>query len=277
MPSPETESVIVWKAEAGWQSPLAELWRHRDLLYFLAGRDIKVRYKQTALGVAWAVIQPLFIAFSLSLFLWRFAKVSTENAPALLFAYTAMIPWQFFSQAVTEASNSLVHNEKLITKVYFPRLLIPMSAVAASFVDCGVAFVVLIPLLAYYGVMPGLAMLALPFLVLLTALIALGAALWLSALNVQYRDVRYTIGFLLQLCFFVTPVAYPSSAVPERWRLWYALNPMAGAVEAFRWSILGTRDFPALELLVSLAVTLVLLSSGLSYFRRMEDCFADLI
>jgi len=256
---------------------LSELWQYRELLYFLTWRDIKVRYKQTLLGVAWAVIQPLFIALTLSVFLGHLAKVPSDGMPYAVFAYTAMVPWQLFAHALTEASNSVVANERLITKVYFPRMLAPMSAVLAGLVDFGIAFFVLVPFLACYRIVPGASVLALPFFALLAALAAFGVGLWLSALNVQYRDVRYTVGFLVQLWFLLTPVAYPSSLVPERWRDWYGLNPMVGVIEGFRWALLRTGAPPVSLLAVSVAMTAAILVSGLYYFQRMEDTFADVI
>jgi len=269
--------VVSASHSTSWPAALRELWQYRGLLYFLTWRDLKVRYKQTVLGLAWAVVQPLFIALSLSVFLGRLTKIPSGGAPYLAFAYAAMVPWQLFAHALTEASNSLVANERLVTKVYFPRLVVPLSAVTASLVDCVVALLVLIPILAYYRIAPTMAILTLPLFILLAVLIALGAGLWLSALNVQYRDVRYTVGFLVQLCFFVSPVAYSSSVVPERWRAWYALNPMVGVIEGFRWSVLGGGEAPGHLLLVSVAATAVILVSGLYYFRRMEDSFADTI
>jgi lipopolysaccharide transport system permease protein len=256
---------------------LPELWQYRELLYFLTWRDIKVRYKQTLLGVAWAVIQPLFIVLTLSVFLGHLAKVPSDGVPYAVFAYTAMVPWQLFAHALTEASNSLVANDRLITKVYFPRLVIPMSAVLAGLVDFVIAFFMLVPFLACYRIVPTAAVFTLPCFVALAALIAFGVGLWLSALNVQYRDVRYTIGFLVQVWFFVTPVAYPSSVVPHRWRAWYGLNPMVGVIDGFRWALLGTGEGPGNVLAVSVAVTMVILAGGLYYFRRMESTFADVI
>ena len=260
-----------------WKLPLREVWQYRELLYFLTWRDIKIRYKQTALGLAWTIIQPLFVALTLSLFLGHLAKVPSDGVPYPVFAYTAMVPWQLFAHALTEASNSLVANDRLLTKVYFPRLVIPLSAVAAGLVDFTIAFSVLIPFLAWYQIVPTAMVLVAPFFVLMVVLIALGAGLWLSALNVQYRDVRYTVGFLVQLWFLATPVAYPSSVVPEPWRAWYGLNPMVGVIEGFRWALLGTGEAPGLMLVVSAAATALILASGLYYFRRMEDTFADVI
>jgi lipopolysaccharide transport system permease protein len=262
---------------SSWNLSLRDLWQYRELVYFLTWRDIKVRYKQTVLGVAWAVIQPLFIALTLSLFLGKLAKVPSDGIPYPVFAYAAMVPWQLFSQALTEASNSLVANDRLITKVYFPRMAIPLAAVMGGLVEFVIAFFVLIPFLAYYQIVPKATVLAAPFFVLLAVLVAFGAGLWLSALNVQYRDVRYTVNFLIQLWFLATPVAYPTSVVPEHWRAWYGLNPMVGVIEGFRWALLGAGEPPRHLLLVSVAVTAAILGSGLYYFRRMEDSFADVI
>jgi lipopolysaccharide transport system permease protein len=256
---------------------LRELWRSRELVYFLAWRDVKVRYKQTLLGVAWAVVQPLFIALTLSVFLGKLAKVPSEGVPYAVFAYTAMVPWQLFAHALTEAGNSLVANDRLITKVYFPRLAIPMSTLLAGLVDFLVAFAVMVPFLALYRIVPTARVLLLPFFVLLTALIGLGAGLWLSALNVQYRDVRYTMGFLVQLWFLATPIAYPTSVVPERWRVWYGLNPLVGIIDGFRWSLLGSGAPPGAPLAASVIAVAVILGGGLYYFRRMEAGFADVI
>jgi lipopolysaccharide transport system permease protein len=248
----------------------------------LTWRDLKVRYKQTILGLAWMIIQPLAIALSLTLFLGRVTKPTTGGVPFMLFVYTAMVPWQLFTYTVSAVSNSLLANEPLITKVYFPRLMVPIAVAAASLVDGLIAFIVLIPMLAYYHIVPTAAVLTAPFFVLFTAVVAFSCGLWLAALNVKYRDVCHTLGFLLQFWFFVSPVAYSSSVVPDRWRLWYGLNPMAGAIEGFRWSMLGrstlgTGIAPWYFLLVSLAATVAILASGLYYFRRTEELFADVI
>ena len=269
--------VRIQGSRSRWNLAWRELWQYRELVYFLTWRDIKVRYKQTVLGVAWAVVQPLFIALTLSLFLGKLAKVPSDGIPYVVFAYTAMVPWQLFAHALTEGGNSLVASDRLITKVYFPRLAIPMSAVLAGFVDFVIAFFVLIPFLALYRIVPTARVLTLPLFILLTALIGLGVGLWLSALNVQYRDVRYTIGFLVQLWFLATPVAYPTSVVPERWRAWYGLNPMVGVIDGFRWSLLGSGEAPGVLLTVSVVAMALILGSGLYYFRRMEATFADVI
>src|SRR5882724_11507887 len=250
----------------GWASiGLRELWDYRELLYFLTWRDVKVRYKQTALGAAWAIIQPLFMMLVFSLFFGRLAKVPSDGIPYPIFTFCALLPWQLFANALTESSNSLVGNQNLITKVYFPRLVVPIAAVLGGLVDFAVAFVILLLMMFYYGIVPTRAIVTLPAFILLAVLTALAVGLWLSALNVKYRDVRYTINFLIQFWLFATPVAYPSSIVPERWRALYGLNPMAGVVEGFRWALLGTQP-PGAMLAVSIAVVIVLLIGGLYYF-----------
>jgi lipopolysaccharide transport system permease protein len=254
-----------------------ELWEYRELLYFLTWRDIKVRYKQTALGAAWAIIQPVFMMVVFSLFFGRLAGVPSDGIPYPIFTFCALLPWQLFAHALTESSNSLVANERLITKVYFPRLAVPLSAVLGGLVDFCIAFVILLALMAYYRIAPGWAIVTLPGFILLAIATALGVGLWLSALNVQYRDVRYTINFLMQFWLFATPVAYPSSIVPARWRILYGLNPMSGVVEGFRWALLGKSDPPGAMLWVSIAVVILILSGGLFYFRRMEQQFADVV
>ena len=238
---------------------------------------MKVRYKQTALGAAWAVIQPFFMMVVFSLFFGRLAKVPSDGIPYPVFTFCALLPWQLFANALTESSNSLVGNQNLITKVYFPRLVVPISAVLGGLVDFVIAFVILLGMMLYYGIVPGWAIVTLPGFILLAVLTALGVGLWLSALNVQYRDVRYTIGFLVQLWLFLTPVAYPSSIVPEKWRPLYGLNPMAGVVEGFRWALLGKSQPPGAMLWVSVAAVIVILFGGLYYFRRMEQQFADIV
>jgi len=262
---------------SGWTSiGFRELWDYRELLYFLTLRDIKVRYKQTALGAAWAVIQPFFMMVVFSLFFGKLAGVKSDGIPYPVFTFCALLPWQLFAHALTESSNSLVANERLITKVYFPRLVVPLAAVLGGLVDFAVAFVILLAMMLYYGIVPTWAIVTLPAFILLAVLTALAVGLWLSALNVKYRDVRYTINFLIQFWLFATPVAYPSSIVPERWRPLYGLNPMAGVVEGFRWALLGSKP-PGAMLAVSVAVVIVLLIGGLYYFRRMEQEFADVV
>ena len=262
----------------GWSSlGLEELWQYRELLYFLTWRDIKVRYKQTILGAAWAIIQPFFMMVMFSLFFGWLARMPSDGVPYPVFTFCALLPWQLFSHALTESSNSVVGNQNLITKVYFPRLVIPIAAVLGGVVDFVIAFVLLVLMLLYYGIEPGWAIITLPGFILLALLTALGVGLWLSALNAQYRDVRHTINFLVQLWLIATPVAYPSSLIPERWRGLYGLNPMAGVVEGFRWALLGKSQPPGLMLWVSIAVVIALLVGGLYYFRRMEQQFADVV
>jgi lipopolysaccharide transport system permease protein len=272
-----TATVIIRGADSSWSLQARELWQHRELLYFLTWRDIKVRYKQTVLGLAWAVLQPLAIALTLTMFLGRLVKVPSGGLPYPVFAYSAMVVWQLFAQALTQSSNSLLANERLVTKVYFPRLIVPLSAVLASLLDFTISLLVLAMFLAYYRIAPTATIVLLPLMVFLAVLIALGVGLWLAALNVKYRDVRYTVNFLVQFWFFASPVAYPTSVVPERWRIWYGLNPMVGVVEGFRWALRGSGAAPLLLLAISAGVAVVLFMSGLYYFRRTEDTFADFI
>ncbi|HKO42636.1 MAG TPA: ABC transporter permease [Pyrinomonadaceae bacterium] len=256
---------------------LRELWDYRELLYFLTWRDIKVRYKQTALGAAWAIIQPFFMMVVFSLFFGKLAGVPSDGIPYPVFAFCGLLPWQLFAHALTESSNSLVGNQNLITKVYFPRLVVPIAAVLGGVVDFAIAFVILLVMMLYFGIVPGWAIVTLPLFIVLAITTALAVGLWLSALNVKYRDVRYTMNFLVQFWLFATPVAYPSSLIPEQWRWAYGLNPMAGVVEGFRWALLGKTDPPGALLAVSVAVVILLLVGGLYYFRRMEQEFADVV
>ena len=275
---PEPLPVLEIRPPQGWSSlGLRELWEYRELLYFLMWRDVKVRYKQTALGVAWVVLQPLLMMLIFTLFFGKLGGIPSDGVPYPVFTFCALLPWQLFAHALTESSNSLVGNQNLLTKVYFPRLVVPISAVLGGLVDFAIAFVILLILMAYFGIVPGVAILTLPFFILLAVMTALGVGLWLSALNVQYRDVRYTIGFLIQFWLFATPVAYPSSLIPEGWRALYGLNPMAGVVEGFRWALLGKAAAPGPLLAVSVGVVMLIFVSGLYYFRRMEETFADLI
>jgi lipopolysaccharide transport system permease protein len=262
----------------GWMSlHLAEVWHYRELLFFLIWRDIKVRYKQTVLGAAWAVMQPLFTMLVFTLFFGRLAKVPSDGIPYPLFTYAALVPWQLFAYALTESSNSVVLNERLITKVYFPRLVIPLASVLAGLVDFAIAFVLLIGMMLWYRVTPTWAILTVPLFVMLTLITALSAGLWLSALNVQYRDVRHTLNFIVQFWLFASPVAYSSTLVPLRWRPLYGLNPMAGVIEGFRWALLGKSQAPGPMLAVSILVVAVVLVGGLHYYRRMERTFADVV
>jgi lipopolysaccharide transport system permease protein len=254
---------------------MADLWRYRELILFLAWRDISVRYKQTALGAAWAIIQPLFTMIVFSVFFGQLGKIPSDGLPYPVFSFCALIPWQLFAYSLGESGNSLVANQNLITKVYFPRIVIPLSATLGGLLDFIIAFVVLLIMMAFYGITPTTAIWYLPFFILLAIITALGAGLWLSALNVEYRDVRYTIPFLTQFWLFLTPIAYPSSMVPEQWRTLYAINPMVGVVEGFRWALLGNGSPPGLIFIVSILAAVILLVSGMFYFRRMERTFAD--
>lgn len=272
----EQEPLLVLRPRHGWQQlGLKDLWQYRELLYFLCWRDIKVRYKQTALGVAWAIVQPLMTMVLFSLFFGRLAKMPSDGIPYPLFVFTALVPWMFFSNGITQSSGSLVENASLIKKVYFPRLAVPIASIIAGVVDFFCSFVVLILLMLYYGVVPSWSVLTLPFFLALACTASLGIGLWLSALNVQFRDVRYVIPFLTQLWLFATPIAYPSSLLSEPLRSLYGLNPMVGVVEGFRWALLGTETSPGPMVLVSALVSVLVLVSGAFYFRRMEVTFSD--
>jgi lipopolysaccharide transport system permease protein len=262
----------------GWVSlKLNELWEYRELLYFLIWRDIKVRYKQTALGAAWAIIQPFFTMVVFSLFFGRLAKVPSDGIPYPIFSFAALVPWTFFANGLTQSSNSLVGSANLITKVYFPRLTVPIASVLSGVVDFILAFVVLLGMMFYYGITPTMNALWLPLFSLLALIASLGVGLWLSALNVEYRDVRYVVPFITQFWLFVTPIAYPSSLLPQPWRTLYGVNPMVGVVEGFRWALLGTKTAPGPIIAVSSTVALVILVTGAFYFRRMEKTFADIV
>ncbi|MDX1617041.1 MAG: ABC transporter permease, partial [Candidatus Promineifilaceae bacterium] len=262
------------KPSRGWISlNLGDLWQYRDLIYFLTWRDIKVRYKQTVLGAAWAVLQPFFTMVVFSLFFGRLAGIPSDEVPYPIFSYAALVPWQFFANGITQSSQSLVGSANLIRKVYFPRLVIPIGAVFSGVVDFALAFVVLLAMMLFYGIVPTANVVWLPLLLLLALVTSLGVGLWLTALNVQFRDVRYTVPFMVQAWLFVTPIAYPSSLLDEPWRTLYALNPMAGVVEGFRWALLDTDTQPGSMVLVSSVVALTLLISGAYYFRRMEKSF----
>ena len=275
---PTNVLVITIKASKGWTSlQLGELWKYRELLFLLTWREVKVRYKQTVLGASWAIIQPLFTMIIFSIFFGRLAKVPSDGIPYPLFSLTALIPWTFFANGLTQSSNSLVANSNLISKVYFPRLTIPVSAVASGIVDFGISFLLLLAMMAFYRVAPPIQVILLPLFFLLALLASLGVGLWLSALNVEYRDVRYTIPFLTQFWMFATPIAYPSSLLHEPWRIIYGLNPMVGVVEGFRWALLGTNNGPGPEIIVSSLMTILILIGGAYYFRRMERTFADIV
>jgi len=256
---------------------LGDIWHYRDLLYFLVWRDLKVRYRQTLLGVAWVVVQPVAATAIFTLIFGRLVGVPSGELPYAVFAFSGLLPWNYFSATLTRAGRSLVSNSQLVTKVYFPRLVIPLASVIVGLADLSVASVVSIGLMWLYGVTPGLTILLAPCIVLLAACAAFGASLWLSALGVRFRDVEFVLPFLVQVWLYATPVVYPTSVVPDRWRPIFGLNPMVGVVEGFRWALTGAGQFPSRLLLVSLGVTAVLVGSGLVFFRATERTFADII
>jgi lipopolysaccharide transport system permease protein len=240
-------------------------------------RDIKVRYKQTIVGTSWAIIQPFIAMIVLSLFFGKLAKMPSEGIPYPIFAYSALVPWTYLVNVLSQSSNSVVSNRAVVTRVYFPRLIIPMTTVLTGLMDFAMAFAMLLGMMLYYGILPTAAILTLPFFLLLGIATALGLGLWLAALNVKYRDIGFTLPFLTQVWFFVTPIAYPSSLVPERWQAIYGLNPMAGVVEGFRWALLGKTEAPGMILAGSVLVAACLLIGGLYFFRHKEDTFADVV
>jgi lipopolysaccharide transport system permease protein len=257
----------------GW----VDLKRHYGLLYFLTWRDFKVRYKQTLLGVVWAILQPLAIAIAMAAFLGRLIRMPSDNLPYPVFVYAGMVLWQLFAQGLSESSNSIVRNEQLISKVYFPRLLAPLSTILASLLDFTISLLVLVLFLAYFRIAPTAAEVIFPLFVLPVVLSSLGAGLWLAALNVKYRDVRHVVNFLVQFWFFATPVAYPTSSVPVRWHMLYELNPMVGALDGFRWTLRGQGAFPTQSVTLAVFTSAAMLLTGIYYFRRTEDTFADFI
>jgi len=267
---------------SGWVPVrLRELWEYRELLYFLIWREVKIRYKQAVLGIVWAVLQPVLTMVIFSVVFGRFAGMPSDGLPYPIFAYCALLPWQLFTFSLTESSNSVVGNQRLITKVYFPRVMLPIAAVGVGLLDFAISLVVLLCLIGfyggYYGVTVGAGLWSVPIWALLAVLTALGVGFWLSALNVRYRDIRYTVPFLAQLWFFATPVVYPTSIVPEQWRPVFALNPMVGVVDGFRWALLGSPVAPDATVLISIGAVVAILVAGLFYFRRMERTFADVI
>ncbi len=254
-----------------------EFWRYRELLYFLVWRDVKVRYKQTVIGAAWAILQPFLTMVVFSIIFGGLLRVPSDGVPYPVFSYAGLLSWNFFSAALTRSGNSLVADANLISKVYFPRLILPLSAVISLILDFAVAFVILLGMMLFYGIVPGIAVVTLPLFLSLAFMTALACGLWLSAVNIKYRDVAYAIPFLTQFWLFVTPVAYPSTIIPERWRLLYSLNPMAGVVEGFRWALLGQQNVQGEFIFLSTMVVLTLFIGGLFYFRRMEHEFADVV
>ncbi|MBA4123895.1 MAG: ABC transporter permease [Acidobacteria bacterium] len=273
---PEKPVVVIEPSKSWVALNLRDLWQYRDLLYILTMRDIKVRYKQTLLGAAWAIIQPLFTMLIFTLFFGKLAGMPSDGIPYPIFAYAGLLPWTFFSNAVTNSGNSLVGNSNLITKIYFPRMIIPMASVASGLLDFVIAFGLLVVLMFYYGVGLSINLLILPVLLVLTSLLAIGVGMWMSALNVKYRDVRYALPFLVQLGMFASPIIYPLSLVPEKWRWLIALNPLAGQIEAYRSAFFG-KPFDWLSLGVSAVLTFAVLIYSAYNFRRMEKSFADII
>jgi lipopolysaccharide transport system permease protein len=278
-PHPTQQYHFCIEPSTGWVSlKLRELWEYRELLYFLMWRDVKVRYKQTVLGAGWAIIQPFFTMVVFSLFFGSLAKIPSDGVPYPIFSYTALVPWTFFASGLMQSSNSLVSSANLIKKIYFPRLVVPISSVLAPAVDFVLAFAVLMGMMLVYGIVPTINILWLPLLLLLAFITSLGTGLWLSAMNVQFRDVRYTIPFLTQFWMFATPIAYPSSLIKnDLLRTLYGINPMTGVVEGFRWALLDTDAAPGPILAASVIASLVILVSGAFYFRRMEKTFADVV
>jgi homopolymeric O-antigen transport system permease protein len=276
VPSPEREVYIIDASTAGTGLGLAELWGARELLYFLTWRDIRVRYKQTALGASWAILQPLLAMVVFTVFFGKLAKVPSDGLPYPIFSFTALLPWTYFAQSLAQSSNSLVGSSHLLKKIYFPRLAIPVSTILAGLVDFAAAFIVLVVMMVYYRVHVSATLMFLPLFLALATMTALGVGLWLSALNVKYRDVRHIVPFLTQIWLFATPVAYPSSMLHDPWRSLFGLNPMAGVVEGFRWSLLGTPP-PSAMIWISVAVSVMMFFTGLKYFRKVERSFADVV
>jgi lipopolysaccharide transport system permease protein len=260
-----------------WENPLRELWEYRELLYFFVWRDIKVRYKQTVIGAAWAVLQPLMTMLMFSFFFGRLVHIPSEGLPYPVFYYTALLPWTYFATALQSGTNTIVNNQHVITKVYFPRLTLPLSAVLSGLVDFAISFVMLVIVLLYYGIRPMATLVFLPAFLLLAIVTALGVSLWLSALMAIYRDVRYVVPFIVQFWMFASPVVYPSSLVPQKWRWLYGLNPMDAVIEGFRRSLTGHGDLPGFATGISVAVVLLILLTGMAYFQRVETTVADVV
>jgi lipopolysaccharide transport system permease protein len=256
---------------------LAEFWTYRELLYFFVWRDIKVRYKQTVIGAAWAVLQPLMTMLVFSLFFGKLAKIPSQGLPYPIFYYCALLPWIYFSTAMQGATNIVVDHQRVITKIYFPRVVLPIAAISSGLLDFAISFVVFLGMMVYYRILPTRAIIWLPAFTLLAILTALGVGLWLSALNALYRDVRYVVPFLVQFWMFASPVVYPSSLVPEKWRLLYGLNPMAGVIEGFRWALTGHGQPPGILLAASSAGVISLVLSGLVYYHAVEGTMADVV
>jgi len=275
LPAGASTTVRIEPPRGLFELRLREVWAYRELLYFFVWRDVKIRYKQTAIGILWVILQPVLNMLVFTLFFGRLAKLPSQGLPYPVFYFAALVPWTYFSYALSSTTNVVVDNQRLITKVYFPRLVLPFSAALSGLVDFAIGFVVLSIFCFAYGIPPTFAVLWLPVLLLLALFTALGVGLWLSALNALYRDVRYVIPFLTQFWMFASPVAYPSTLIPERWRWLYGLNPMAGVIDGFRWAITGHGQAPGLILLVSVAAVLLVVLGGLFFFNRMETSIAD--
>jgi lipopolysaccharide transport system permease protein len=277
-PIPGALPVLRIAPPAGWlELDFHELWQARELLYFFIWRDVKVRYKQTVIGAAWAVLQPLLTMIVFTIFFGKLAKISSNGLPYPIFSFAGLLPWTYFSTALANATSTVVEQQRVITKVYFPRLVLPLSAVLSGLVDFGIAFAVYLPLQFYYHILPTRSIIYLPVFLLLAVLTALAVGLWLSALNAIYRDVRYIMPFLIQFWMFASPVVYPSTLVPAKWRALYGLNPMAGVIEGFRWSLTGQGRPPGLLFAISAGMVLLLLYGGLVYFQKMETTIADVV
>ena len=276
--STQDEEIILIKPSKGWSSlNLRELWMYRELIYFLTWRDLKVRYKQTALGAGWAILQPVLSMIVFSIFFGGLLNVDSGDVPYPIFSYAAILPWGVFAKALNDTGRSLVSNRAMLTKIYFPRMVIPLASVFSSLADFLIAFVVMLGLMFYYQIAPTSNIWTLPFFLLLAVITALGVGLWLSAMNVLYRDIGYMIPYITQLWFYLTPIVYSASEVPEEWQFFYALNPMVGVVEGFRWALLGSTDPPNPMIFVSAAIAIVIFITGMYYFRRMERTFADMV
>jgi lipopolysaccharide transport system permease protein len=273
------EQITLIKPLRGWMPlELGELWRYRELLFFFIWRDIKVRYKQTLLGASWAILQPVFIMVVFSIFFGRLARIPSDSIPYPIFSYAGLLPWTFFAAGLTNGANCIVRDANLVKRVYFPRLITPISAVVGGLPDFFLAFLVLVGMMLYYGLFPtGASLVLLPLYLSLALTTSLGVGLWLAALNAEYRDVRYVVPFLTQFWMYATPVVYPSSLLDEPWRTLYGLNPMVSVVEGFRWSLLGQGETVSVMFGLSALTSLVLLTSGAFFFRRVERRFADVV
>lgn len=272
------DDITVIRRRKGWTTlGLDDLWRYRELLFFIAWRDIKVRYKQTVIGILWAIIQPFMTMIVFTVFFGRLANLPTDGLPAPIFYYAGLIPWTFFSGGIRAASNSLIEGSNMVKKVYFPRMVMPIGAIISLIIDFLLAFLLLIGMMIFVGLLPTWNIIWLPLLLLLAFITALGIGLWFSALNVQFRDIRYALPFLIQIWLFITPVVYPASILNDKWRAVYALNPMVGVVEGFRWALLATDTRPGLSIIISSIMAFILLLSGAFYFKRVERTFADVI